>query len=136
MLVTFSFPTTEVVEHILVVAMETDSIRYWGYLNAKHDNADEVETYTPEGFRYSIFDAETDAPMDADDIGCSDYGIRDLTEASLRDGIEAFINRSPVLFFRTTDWHQDNEERWYPSFDGEAVDAIIQYALFGDIIFG
>lgn len=136
MQITLSFPTTEVVEHILVVAMETDSIRYWGYLNAKHDNADEVETYTPEGFRYSIFDAETDAPMDADDIGCADYGIRDLTEASLRDGIEAFINRSPVLFFRTTDWHQDNEERWYPSFDGEAVDAIIQYALFGDIIFG
>lgn len=136
MLVTLAFPISEVVEHILVVAMQTDSIRYWGYLNAKHDNYDEVEEYTPDGWKYSINDAETDAPMDADDIGCADYGIRDLTIASLRDGIEMFINRSPNLFFRTTDWHRDDNERWFPSFDGDAVDSIIQYALFGELIFG
>jgi len=77
------------------------------------------EYYSPEGFRWELYDTETGQPFSTDDY----ENYIPLTLDSLKEGIKKYAEWKKTINF-------------LEDMDAEVADCIIQFAVFDEIIFG
>ena len=127
--------TEERVYSLLSSAFE-GGINYWAnldwdsdvYRNARQKLLDSGKTdltYEDVLVRM-LFDGEKIRIVDNEDGENSEY-TKDLTLENLKEGIK--------LDFLNSGFNYNNANVWYEA-DGDEADHIIQFALFGDLIFG
>ena len=124
--------SAEDISNIFCTAFESGAIHYW-CSNAPMVKGAELrgkdpckaEYYAPPGFEYDLYDAENDERFaDGESEFVSHY--RPLNIANLKLGMEAWLNEN-IVAGRPPD---------ITDIDGVAVDQIIQYAVFGEPVFG
>ncbi len=111
------------VEDILTTAFEAGVVGYWASVKFVGIPNDEDGDYASEGWAYQFTDIEDN----------TDLGI--LNQAKLEKGIRLFFSKQSHQVQSTTDFYSEGGYIG-ATFDGDAVDSIIQLALMGKVVYG